>query len=199
MPRGHSQKGLGLLPKKASYSLWEGFPLPGWKGWFAGVTQSVPAQPAIISWISGPCTTRWCTEEPWDDKLPSYRLAASSKGLSFTQIWTRAFPHGRFLAPHIDGHKPQQSHQPTCESPHADNRCHIKLQQAAKELQPQELTCHCSGSHWGCVTAWTCPRPPPCIRTPKQPVPQAQGRVVVSRWMTTPSPIKTFSFDLSQN
>ena len=25
-PRGHSQRGLGLLPKKASNSLWEGFP-----------------------------------------------------------------------------------------------------------------------------------------------------------------------------
>lgn len=41
-PRGHSQLGLGLLPEKASYSLWEGFPLPGWKGWLKGVRQPAP-------------------------------------------------------------------------------------------------------------------------------------------------------------
>lgn len=108
-PRGHGQQGLGLLLKKAmSYSLREGFPLPGWKGWFEGVRQPVPAQPPACcqgacsaGWKSAPRATRWCREElfPWVTKchrvevLPSCQLAASSGGLSFVQGWTGTFPY----------------------------------------------------------------------------------------------------------
>lgn len=128
-PRGHSQQGLGLLPEKASYSLWEGFPLPGWKGWLKGVRQSEPC-PAT-SLLSG-CLScqleirslhKHTVMREAFPKVTSCRLAASSRGLILVQSWTEIIlhPQGVSLFLTSSGHKPEQL---TCELPHGGKHSH---------------------------------------------------------------------------
>lgn len=127
-PRGHSQQGLGLLPEKASYSLWEGFPLPGWKGWLKSVRQPEPYPTSLLSGcLSCQLEIRSLHKHMMQReaflKVPSCRLATSSRGLSFVQSWTEIILHlqGVSLLLTPSGHQPQQL---TCELRHGEKPCH---------------------------------------------------------------------------
>lgn len=155
-PRGHSQQGLGLLPEKASCSLWEGFPLPGWKGWLKGVRQPepCPATSLLSGCLSCQLEIRFLHKHVVQTeafpKVPSCRLAASRRGLRFVNISTST---GSFCFSQPVVTNPRRVTSSHVNHP-TETITAIKHQKTEKETQSQEVTCHHSGSCWGCVTAW---------------------------------------------
>lgn len=113
------------------------------------------------------------TKRHWAEVLPSCRLAASHRGISFVQGCIGMFPHPQAKFPCSSHTNPSRVTDPRMNQP-METVTAVTHQQTGKKPQSQEMTCHYSGSRWGHVTVWMCPKPPARRLSPEKPIPQPQ-------------------------